>query len=405
MCGHVGVAGNLSMPTVKMFKDMLIADSVRGEHSTGVAGIGMGANPNVEVVKCVGPTHNLMELKRFDNAVNPAKMVLIGHNRFATVGAHSRGNAHPFEFSNVIGAHNGTLPHAMKAKLSRMVDGEEFGTDSETFFAALDENHPEDIFPELEGAWAFVWYDKRDRTINFVRNEDRDLTYAMSADGKVLMWASEPGLLRWCAHRNNIELLDNKVMRFPVDQWFSWEMPLAWNKELPVPLNSKLAGKVKEVSAQTTRRFQGQAQQAREEGHKEAGRGPVTAPFKGDTTQKKNTGDDTSQSHSNVITLPGPKPSKYAVPEASRVPNVMPVVMKANESAGGFKITKKEWDKSYKECSHCSTPLPWADVVQGVVQASFLNKDIVFCEDCAVEIEEDDGFLNQFYNRSKMYGV
>ena len=44
MCGLVGMAGDILQKHEEMFKEMLIYDSIRGFHSTGVAFIGGGGN-------------------------------------------------------------------------------------------------------------------------------------------------------------------------------------------------------------------------------------------------------------------------------------------------------------------------------------------------------------------------
>src|SRR5690606_8536689 len=108
MCGLVGVAGNITSVSDKIFRTLLILDTVRGEHSTGVAAVRRNTE-EVYLAKQLGNPFELFNDKRYDTAINSINKVIIGHNRFATRGAVNKANAHPFENDLVVGAHNGTL--------------------------------------------------------------------------------------------------------------------------------------------------------------------------------------------------------------------------------------------------------------------------------------------------------
>lgn len=198
MCGHVGIAGKIGFQEEKMFKQMLHLDVLRGVHSTGVAAIGKS---NDALVKQVGGPIDLFDMKTFDNALRPSNNVLIGHNRAATKGKVNKANAHPFDHGNIVGAHNGTL-----TKQSLLPDHNDFGTDSENIMHSLNVRGVDWTIKNLAGAFALVWYDRSDTTINFIRNKERPLCFAYSEDRKSLFWASEAWMITVAAHRCEVDV-------------------------------------------------------------------------------------------------------------------------------------------------------------------------------------------------------
>jgi hypothetical protein len=231
MCGLVGVAGSIDNQDIGAFNDLLLANVVRGKHSTGVAGVDRGNRSHL--IKCVGGPLDLQEQKGYDNVVRQDKKVLIGHNRHATVGGVSKVNAHPFDFDNLVGAHNGTVDKF------RLKDHNEFPTDSEALYNNMNLFGPEETIKLISGAWALTWYDKGYKTINLIRNKERPLFYTLCDEGKSLWWASEAGMLRWCLERNRIEV--SKVYFLEEDMMLTWEVP-AYGKPFCEPEATKVEG-------------------------------------------------------------------------------------------------------------------------------------------------------------------
>lgn len=224
MCGIVGVAGNLSIKDDKAFRTMLVLDSVRGEDSTGVAVV--NRQGRVSVAKEVGNPFNLFDTKRYESAVRGFNTVMIGHNRWATSGDIIRKNAHPFEFDTLVGVHNGTLKNKYK-----LDDAAAFKVDSENLYHHIEKHSLEDAIGLLDGAWALVWFDKINFTLNMLRNKERPLYVSRSTDGNNIYWASEKWMIDVACSREGLNVSEPGLtpvdmhIEFPMDQQFNIGKP------------------------------------------------------------------------------------------------------------------------------------------------------------------------------------
>lgn len=214
MCGIVGLAGEIHVPQEKVFENLLIMDILRGKHSTGVASVGRNTKDVIVAKKAVAAT-DFIDMPCFKDALSGVNSVLIGHNRYATVGKVNNMNAHPFDFENVVGVHNGTLTSRYK-----LFEQNKFDTDSEAFYSHVNKFGIEDAIASCTGAYAFVWYDKREETINFLRNGDRTLYLAKLADKPTIAWASESWMLHGALSRNNMKY--ESIDLIPADSWFAF---------------------------------------------------------------------------------------------------------------------------------------------------------------------------------------
>lgn len=222
MCGLVGMLGNINEPEKRMFRDLLMIDQIRGQDSTGIIAIPLGANNKygddngVIVDKCVGGAMELWEydssnLYDFRGKILPAVKALIGHNRAATYGAVNIDNAHPFQFGDIYGAHNGSLTdwYGLDGFTSLEVD-------SQAVFNTINLRGIDHTWKNFSGAAALTWWDASDETVNIAKNSERPLHIAYSKDRKTLFWASEAGMITLAASRNKVELLrgDNGAISF-----------------------------------------------------------------------------------------------------------------------------------------------------------------------------------------------
>lgn len=216
MCGLVGIASNnLIVGDRNVFTSLLYLDELRGEHSTGVAAVDKAGD--VSVYKRALKASDFIQLKGYTNTLLKADKVLMGHNRYATMGARDDNNAHPFTHGTITLMHNGTLNNKLDVNSCKAV----FNTDSETIAYALSREDTKEVLERLGGAYALVWYDEEELTLNFARNDERPL-FLGRIGANDLVWASEKAMLELVAEHHKKTLKDvfmlatGKVVSFDV---------------------------------------------------------------------------------------------------------------------------------------------------------------------------------------------
>lgn len=218
MCGIVGCVGKIWKGEEDAFKLMLQLDTVRGPHSTGVVSVGT-KHDNWEYLKVAGTPWDLFDAKGWSAFNARAHRALIGHNRWATKGAITNDNAHPFHHGNYVGVHNGTLTSQWRLK-----DHAKFEVDSENIYYNMNEEGVEETISKLNGAFALVWYNIKDGLLQICRNKERPLFICKSEDGKTYFWASEAWMLRVALgksgikHSDPVEVKDGELVTFEIPE-------------------------------------------------------------------------------------------------------------------------------------------------------------------------------------------
>lgn len=218
MCGIVGMIARqqsgFGHVHRDIFTEMLIADQLRGEDSTGVYGCTVNGPP--DMVKAPMHSTEFVSTKayaRFYNEMFQTYRMVVGHNRKATKGSITGANAHPFSEGKITLVHNGTIRN--QKDLNTEVE-----VDSHAITHALNDNDAPKALESIDGAFALVWYDSEARTLNLARNKERPLYIAEFADAWI--FASEPGMIFWISGRNSMKAI--KYTEVPVGQILTFSM-------------------------------------------------------------------------------------------------------------------------------------------------------------------------------------
>lgn len=154
--------------------------------------------------KVAGPYEIFMGNKEQVHAV-------IGHCRAATVGEVNISNAHPHTYGDLIGVHNGTMKSIIPK--NAVFSKENKDSDSFQIYKYIHTHGVAKFWEEYEtsGAFALVWFDISDNTLNVLRNNQRTLYWTGHGNG-TMYWASEKDFLVLALNRGSGSL-DSKDIR------------------------------------------------------------------------------------------------------------------------------------------------------------------------------------------------
>ena len=188
MCGIVGAIGNFDAQHAKFFDQMVFIDTIRGPHSTGLVSVNVKEKDS-SVYKTMNPGHLAVMEDEWKKARGLWDAAWIGHNRYATHGAVNLENAHPFKHGDITGVHNGSLEWGWEYDL-QILQCPTFGTDSESIFWAIETYGIEEALKYCDGAYALVYYDAEENSMNFITNGERPLHYVTTYDGRAMYFSS-----------------------------------------------------------------------------------------------------------------------------------------------------------------------------------------------------------------------
>jgi asparagine synthetase B (glutamine-hydrolysing) len=218
MCGHAGMIGTgMSRDDIHILRELGIVSQLRGLDGAGIFQV-RSTKPNYvssnstyldwdSFYKTPYPYSNmLLEVEASKNPQvrdvlnNTMVDVVMMHVRASTRGVVSMDNAHPFEFDNLVGAHNGTLK-------DQKYNQHPTKTDSEMMFRDISQNGLGNILNKMDrdSAYAIVMYNKADRCVYFARNELRTMAFAFLKDRSVMYYASDYNMLKYVLDRANEE--------------------------------------------------------------------------------------------------------------------------------------------------------------------------------------------------------
>lgn len=209
MCGLYGVySQQMTNESKNLYQRLAYYSLVRGMHATGTAMVrSKTVSSKRSGTKKIKRKRELstwwykvaenagmffMRPRFIKEMRDPSNIVLMGHNRFATIGDDDDVlAAHPFSHGDIIGCHNGTI------KDWRYAPDEVFKSDSDHLFFNINKDGLEQTAQDLRtGVFAITYIDQEAMTLNLVKNTMlRDLYYVWDIKRTTMMWASEKEFL------------------------------------------------------------------------------------------------------------------------------------------------------------------------------------------------------------------
>jgi len=256
MCGIVGFitkeVNKGVLERQQFMRDGLIMDTLRGADATGIFMAPHMWHKSVAdhervayTLKDAVPGHAFVTSTDYSRVLYPLRdwSAVVGHNRAATRGKRDAANAHPFQEGPVTLVHNGTLtstyglPQDIWSLNKALSKEDEITVDSHVLCHNLAVAGVDDvpkIIKEIRGAFALVWHDARDDSINIIRNSQRPLHLAYVNDEDTLYFMSESEMLYALARRTGIKL--GSIFYPKPGVWMKW-LP---NTPLRLPIVKEL---------------------------------------------------------------------------------------------------------------------------------------------------------------------
>lgn len=236
MCGIVGIAsGTLSLKEVGMFDDLMIVSNLRGRQGSGIITIGKeagGKDLHLHNIKVLGSGVQAISSSEYrKRAYGGTPSVLVGHTRWPTKGGTDINAVHPHVFDKVVGVHNGTLQRVAQSYVTQNE------SDSSLFYQSVNDLGIEEALAQAKGAYALVFVDTENQTLNFIRNHERPLYIAKirwGMFGKTAMWASEADFLSLILRRSGYKEDEYEIVPLPINELWSLPIPIAGNVDFTV---------------------------------------------------------------------------------------------------------------------------------------------------------------------------
>lgn len=223
MCGLVTIVSKqkngIFHGDMKIFTEMLFADQLRGGDGTGIF---YNKGKELKVLKApIGSSDFVNDALYHKATVEIIKSgnFVVGHNRSATKGKLSYANTHPFREKHITLVHNGTLHYHKE-----LADTE---VDSHAICISIADRGIKETLKKIYGAYALIWFDNKQKTLNFIRNSQRPLFIVETANLFILI--SEKKLAEWILDRNKEYIISTKEVpintlhQFEVGNWKKYE--------------------------------------------------------------------------------------------------------------------------------------------------------------------------------------
>jgi len=182
MCGLTGyISANPKPELLDISRGLMVANQDRGTDSSGVA---LFSENRTEIIKNTQSSREfILSNWKYIESVKPG--ILLGHTRYAVIGAVNQKNAQPFTSGRITGTHNGVISNW--TTLDPLVE-----VDSEVIFKLLDSKiEPSKSLKKLQGSLAVVWHDDNDPDAVYMVKHENPLSVAYVKPLKAWVWNSE----------------------------------------------------------------------------------------------------------------------------------------------------------------------------------------------------------------------
>lgn len=205
MCGLVGwyssSANGFHFKEREAFQDMVYMDALRGVDATGVMyGTLRG---DIQIHKEASPAPVFLDSKEWEKTSNElfgSGVWAFAHNRAATRGSKSDENSHPFNIDDkIILMQNGTYLGSHHHHKNTEVDTEACA------HVFAESSSVQEAISKINAAYAFIWCNVEESSINLLRNKERPLWWALTEAGSYV-FSSEPGILSAATSRRGVAL-------------------------------------------------------------------------------------------------------------------------------------------------------------------------------------------------------
>ena len=210
MCGIVGLitkaTNGFAVKEIEVITQMLHSDQVRGSDGTGVFYNTKANKGMVKTLKDAVPACDFIRTTAYSKATDTFlkdSNFVIGHNRSATKGKIDAECTHPFKEKHITLIHNGTLN--TQKELHDTVE-----VDSHAICHSIAEIGAEETIKLLDGAFALVWWNAIDKTLNICRNSLRPLFIIETKDNHII--TSELELGEWMCNRHHYTIVSKKAI-------------------------------------------------------------------------------------------------------------------------------------------------------------------------------------------------
>jgi predicted glutamine amidotransferase len=216
MCGILGLFGNDSNVFTNakrgFINDGLYIGALRGQDSTGAALLWKEKGKAPLIYKRALTAADYIQTSAWANMLRQLgdSYGIMGHNRSMTRGAIEDDNAHPFQFGDITLVHNGTINNAeFLLPIEKRLKWADCKVDSAHAAHAIANGDADELLSKMTGGFSLVWWDAKDGTLHFARNDQRPMWWAVAQDKKTLYYASEKSFLYTLCARLDIKILDD----------------------------------------------------------------------------------------------------------------------------------------------------------------------------------------------------